>query len=568
MKTFVNFADFLQDHKTVRHGAYLIAAVLAIMISGYHFGTFDQVFHLTYLKKIIDPTLYPGDPFLSFRWYHFSYFWFLFIPLFNAGVLEIGMFIVHVCATYATFWLFWELSDLLFNSPPVSTLTLISLIFPHIGFPGFQIIEFSLLNRTFVLPILLFCILLYLREKKILAFFILGATFNLHAIYAFFVLSMFLFNELQIFNFKHIYKPLLMLTCFIIAGMPVLIWRMQTGSGIDFSLQTETLDLASRSMLYTVYYPFGMNMISFGNLLAGIGTAWALLLGLRIAPKNQLHIKIKNFCLAISILILMGSITSYALPISILIQMQLLRAGVFLLYFSMMYLAYFICKQREDRLISSSGFAILALSLVIHITPLITLLIWSLIKNYKNIVQKPWFLVGLVIGIQILIFSVSLQINLWSPGFHVFGPNSAWRDVQEWAKENTPKNAVFITPPHLFGHYVPDWRVFSERESVVTLPEMMEIPFNPSYTKPLIERFDAIAPGAIQLFNGNYRDSIEITRQAFYKNSTLDFQNLACQFSADYLVVEIDHQFKLQTVYKNPEFIIYQLPGCETTRYN
>ncbi len=81
-------------------------------------------------------------------------------------MLEISMFIIHILTVYGTIWMFWALSNLLFNNETTNLLVVLALIFPHIGFPGFQIIEFSLLNRTFVLPFLLGSIYLYLQEKK------------------------------------------------------------------------------------------------------------------------------------------------------------------------------------------------------------------------------------------------------------------------------------------------------------------------------------------------------------------------------------------------------------------
>ena len=553
----------LSEHPFQRHLFFLGLAVLTVAINGYHFGTFDQVFHITFLKKFLDPALYPGDPFLDLRWYHFSFFWFPFIPLLKAGVLEISMFIIHILTVYGTIWMFWALSNLLFNNTTTNLLVVLALVFPHIGFPGFQIIEFSLLNRTFVLPFLLGSIYLYLRDKKVLAFGLLGLMFNLHVIYAAFVLCMFLLNELLTFKWKTWWKPLLVLLAFIVLGLPVLIWRAQTGNGIDLTLRPEMLDLASRGLLFTVYYPFALIPHVIGNLIAGIGTVLAFTLGYRHSPVSARNKTIRNFTNAIAILIGIGLVTAYLLPVTILIQMQLLRVGVFLLYFGMLYFAHFLVKQYEEGMLSRSGFVLLGLSFILLISPLAAILIWYLLRSLKKTLFNPGWLIPAVVLIEGLTLFISLQSNLMSPGFHIYGPDSDWRDVQEWAKTNTPVEAKFITPPHLFWHYTPDWRVFSERASVATAPEMMEIPFDPNYESGFRLRFEAIAPGAIDRFNGNYMKTLEITEEAYYTNSTEDFINVGCQFSAEYLVVESDHPYDLTTVYENEGFLVYQLPGCE-----
>jgi hypothetical protein len=563
IQMIVRISHYLQKHPFQRHLVFLGLALLAIAVNGYHFGTFDQVFHLTFLKKFVSPELYPNDVFLNLRWYHFSYFWFLFIPLFKIGLLEIGMFFVHVLTVYGTLWMFWELSNLLFKNQTANLLIVLALVFPHLGFPGFQIIEFSLLNRTFVLPFLLGSIWLYLKNKKIWAFLLLGLMFNLHVIYAVFVLCMFLLDEAIRFQFKFWKKPVLQIIIFMIAGLPVLIWRMGTGDGIDLTLRPEMLDLAARGLLFTVYFPVSTIPHVIGNLIAGIATAWGFILGYHHLPNNEQHRTMRNFVYAIAVLIAVGTLASYLLPITIILQMQILRAGVFLLYFGMLYLSGFIGEQYRQHRLKTSGFLLISLSFILFITPLFTILLWHLLKLLNRSRFSPAWLIPVVIIIQAVTVLAASQTGLWEPGWHIYGPQSPWRDVQEWARARTPLDSRFISPPHIFWHYTPDWRVFSERASVVTIPEIMELPFDPGFAASFQERFEAVAPGAIDAFNGDYMRSLEITEKAFYTNSEINFEELGCRFSADYLVVEREHPYNLTMVYQNEGFIVYQLPGCE-----
>jgi hypothetical protein len=555
-------ARHLSTHPWQRHLFFLLLAVLATAINGYHFGTFDQVFHITFLKKFVNPSLYPNDPFLSLRWYHFSYLWFPFIPLLKAGILEISMFILHILTVYGTFWMFWTLSDLLFKSAQTNLFLSLALIFPHIGLPGFQIIEFSLLNRTFVLPFLLGSIWLYLNEKKYLAFLLLGLMFNLHVIYAVFVLCMLLLDEAINFSWKSWWKPVLQFGAFFIAGLPVLIWRMHTGNGIDLTLRPEMLDLATDGLLYTVYYPIGTSSPVIGNLISGIGTLWAFILGYQRAPKHKLHKTMRNFVLAVGVLLAISIIASYLLPVTILLQMQFLRAGIFTLYFGMLYFSYFLWHQKVDNFLSNSAFTMLAFSFILLITPLFAILLYYLVKGLEKVKFNPVWVIPAVCLLQGLIIFIAVQSGFWAPGFHIYGPKTAWRDVQEWAKESTPIDTKFISPPHLFWHYIPDWRVFSERASVATAPEMMEIPFDPSFAESFTQRFKAVAPGATEEFDGNYVHTLEITEEKFYANSEDDFTDIACVFSADALVVERGHAYDFEILYENPGFIVYQLPDC------
>src|ERR1700675_2803866 len=106
-----------------RHLLFAISTIICISFAGYYFGTFDQTVHIPFLKKYADPFLFPGDRFLDLRFNTYSYFWFFFQPFYRLGFLEISMFIVHILATYATFWVLWKLSKTLFNNPLTSLLS-------------------------------------------------------------------------------------------------------------------------------------------------------------------------------------------------------------------------------------------------------------------------------------------------------------------------------------------------------------------------------------------------------------------------------------------------------------
>jgi len=40
---------------------FILATGLTLGLMGYYFGTFDQVSHIPFLKKLADPSLYPND---------------------------------------------------------------------------------------------------------------------------------------------------------------------------------------------------------------------------------------------------------------------------------------------------------------------------------------------------------------------------------------------------------------------------------------------------------------------------------------------------------------------------
>ena len=79
------------------------------------------------------------------------------------------------------------------------------------------------------------------------------------------------------------------------------------------------------------------------------------------------------------------------------------------------------------------------------------------------------------------------------------------------------------------------------------------------YWKP---RFEAVAPGALAQFRGNFFENLDITAQAYYSLSAEDLLNVARAYSASYLVVEQSHElieFRDVKVHENGQFIIYDL---------
>jgi hypothetical protein len=190
-KKFNLLIGVFEDSKIYRHLLFLFATIVSICFIGYYFGTSDQVSHIPYLKKEIYPFLFPNDKYFDLRFTHYSYFWMIFKPFLLSGRLEITMFFTHIIATYITFWAVWNLSKTLFNNTLVSMLSVIAFIIPHIGFGGFPIIEFNLVNRTVVLPFLIIAVSLFLKKRYYLTFILLGILYNFHVLSVNFILGMF-----------------------------------------------------------------------------------------------------------------------------------------------------------------------------------------------------------------------------------------------------------------------------------------------------------------------------------------------------------------------------------------
>lgn len=566
MISFLNsLAECLEKKVLLRHVLFLAVTLLTIWISGYHYGTFDQVIHIPFLKKLSDPGLYPADPFLNLRYEHYSFFWMMFIPAYRAGILEPVMFIVHVLAIYGLVWMFWELTETIFHNNLANLLSLILLIFPHLGMPGFPIVEFSLLNRTFALPFILAAIILYLRRSYVPAFLLLGVMFNIHAIYAGFAAVMILFDLLlrhSEVGWKNLIKGVALLIC---GALPVLVWR--SGSiPIDLQIRPDVLKLASSALLAGVYYIFLPSPQIFLGTMHGIATLAFFLLGRRLNLSGYDR-AMTNFVLAIGIVLFIQLITTYWFPITFILQLQILRIGVFLLLIGYIYFAGYIARRLQQGSLGGISGGLVLVSFVGYPSPLLPLL-FLLLKHWLD--KYRWrqltgtTLFGIISVASLLGCFIS---GIWSPGVYLFEPKSFWTQTQDWARNNTPRDAMFITPPEILSHYIPDWRTFSERGTLATLVEIFEFP-HPDYFPAWRERFEALAPGAINQFNGNYLDTFTLTRNAYYSLKPEDYLRIAHKYKVRYLVIEKPHLQPFPVVYENEGFAVYDLQiGVQPARF-
>lgn len=560
-----SFSDRLASSPRQRHLFFLALTFLAIVLIGYHFGTFDQAIHIPFLKKYADPSLFPGDKFFDLRFQHYSYFWFFFQPFYKLGLLEISVFIAHVFATYLTFWAAWNLSETLFHNSIASTLSVAALAVPHLGFAGFPLIEFSLLNRTFVLPFLLCAITLFLRQRYLFAFALLGAMYNLHVISANFVLAMFLFDcllEFRTIGWKNVFLGIIL---FVLTALPVLIWKL-SGSPVDLSPQPEWFSIIARGTLYNLFYLIAPYPHILLATLSGLSTLALFWIGRRHLPPSGPHQTVTYFVYAALIILGVQIITAEWYPATLIVQSQIIRAGMFVLVFGYLYFANYLAEHYQAGTLSGMDFNLLAGTFIAVSFPFAPVLVWGIQRWIASTRWRYVAAASALVGFFGFGIGVGLGYGIWYPGIYIFPHQTAWYDAQIWAKEHTPKDTIFITPPQIWWFYESDWRVFSERSTVSTHSELLEAAFAPEYISYWKPRFTALAPGAIEKFRGDFFGSQEITGQAFYTLSSDQLLAIAQRYGASYLVVEKPHLHDFPVAYENAQFVIYDLRSLLQTR--
>src|SRR6185436_6868779 len=211
-------------------------------------------------------------------------------------------------------------------------------------------------------------------------------------------------------------------------------------------------------------------------------------------------------------------------------------------------------------------FSLLAVTFIAVTFPFAPVLGWGIQRWIASARWRYVAAVSALVGFFGFGIGVGLGYGIWYPGIYIFPHQTAWYETQLWAKQNTPKDTLFITPPQIWWFYESDWRVFSERSTVSTHSELLEAAFAPEYISYWKPRFTALAPGALENFRGDFFGSQKITGQAFYTLSSEQLLAVAQRYGASYLVVEKPHLHDFPKVYENAQFVIYDLQPLLQTR--
>jgi hypothetical protein len=553
----------LQRSNLARHLLFLASTLATLFFIGYNFGTFDEAMHIPFLKASSTPGMYDGDAMISLHSIYYSYFWSFFVPIFQAGWLEPVLFVLHLATIYLSFWAIWELSETLFHNPLASLFSVIGFIVPHFGFSGFPIFEFAPLSRTFVLPFLLIALNQFFKGRIPLAFVIAGLMYNIHVVSVNFVLAMFGLACLLEFRRIGIKKLALSAVLFLITAAPVLLWKAG-GSPIDFSLRHEWVDFLNQTLFFHLFAMFSPTYPgTWPIVLGGVSTVFLFFAALPHADVPQPATTARNFIYAGIIVVLVHVIAVYFLSVTILIQSQIVRIGLWILILAYLFFANFLAKMHQQRNHSRPIFAFLAGTFLFSPTPLLVLAAWALVKWVK----KNAILKAAIVVMPLLIIASYATVYLmgfWNPGgIYIYGQPTLWVDVQRWSRENTLADARFITPPEKWGPQESDWRVHSERASVGTLSEILVAAFQPGYEIEWETRFELIAPGALDKFDGDYFNNVRLTREAYDSLSTQALLHVACQLDAQYAVIQKPNGHPLPVAYENAEYTVYSVSGFD-----
>jgi hypothetical protein len=334
-------------------------------------------------------------------------------------------------------------------------------------------------------------------------------------------------------------------------------------------------------MLYHLYYflaPYPHMLLATLSGCAALGLFWIARRSSPALPHDR--VVLRMLAAGGAVLAVHLGVTHW-LPLTAILQLQISRVTLFFSLFATLYFAHSLSTAwrgalsqappgaqgkpgglscgRKRRVSSGPGGGLLLAGVFFATSSAIfPLLVWAVCR-LRKFCLSGFLSLCLILGLLGANMAAGMALGVWAPGIHLFAPRDPWIATQAWARDHTPREAVFIAPPYQWGPYVSDWRVYSERTAVATLSEILEIALSPGYLETWVPRFQALAPGALDQFNGNYVASFALTRTIFNGLSKEDFTVVACRYGADYLVIEKPESRAFPIVYQNEGFTIFDL---------
>jgi len=331
-------------------------ATAQVLFRGYEFAVNDHAIEIPFIKKNMDGGLYPDDPMVDTRGKFVTFYtWIPAILTMMTNNMEIVFFALQMLAFFLVAVMIYYLGLQLSNDR-VSALMALILIFPKKFVLGGSSIHITSFVPSFsILPIALLAIYLFLDNRYVFAYVIIGLSFNYHALVSLYVFGMFtLYSVVHVrqIGIKRLGKSIgLCLLC----ASPVIIWMLAVSSPMPEGwIKLMRIRSSHHSFPLSWKTPLYIDYLLFIALAS---------LSLLTPPEKRYHSKILFFGAAIALMCGMGLVFAEILPIKFVIKAQLFRSTNFLTLFMLIYLANYFRRSWSDS--SIHKFAIVASVLIL-----------------------------------------------------------------------------------------------------------------------------------------------------------------------------------------------------------
>jgi hypothetical protein len=453
--------------------AFAAVATVASMvaINPYRYGVADQVLTIPFLKQWIDPGLYLGDYMVQEKSHLYTLLW----PALAYVVRGTGLSIETVflwgyaAALFATFLAIGVLARTLADSTSAGLLAMFIAVFAKSMLAGSATIEDNFLTRVVALPFALFAFSEVFRERYVRAAALLGLAFVIHPLTGVYAAAMIAAVVAVAFYYEQPLQPLASVLTFLAVASPVLAWRILDPVGLPLVADPEWLELLRLRSPHHVS-AFTWSSIDYVSTLALVAVVFAC------APRIEGRDRARTL-----VTLVLGTLGLFAvalvfteiLPLSPVIQLQLFRASAFLAYLAIVaYSSALVGAARDPMSVSGLatlwliGFAVLYDAKGWPFDLLALALVLGAMAAHLRVLGRAISPEALALVLAALVSGLAFGAARANPVMNAANAQPPdWLDVQRWAHDSTPRDAVFVVPPSHEGFRVEaersiygDWR--------------------------------------------------------------------------------------------------------------
>lgn len=540
------------------------AIAIGLCFNGYHFGVFDHAIHVPFLKRMLDPELFPQDPFLDFSGNKTTYFWILLLPFFRAVGVPWGFFVLFCVAWVAYVAMVYRLAQTLFHDSTVSTISVVVLLTPKLAFGFMPTIDGIMVPRFVVFPLLLLSICLFLERRFFSAFAVVACSFNLHPISALFVLGMFSAWVLLSPRRPNWSAMVGLYGMAALLVAPTFLWKTGSGGGLDWSVHAQWARFMRE--VIPVFYNFSrldFPVVTIGQVSGAVVVALFFVSRRRVREASEEKREmVLAFALGTLAICSLAVVAAEVRPWTLVMQLQPIRAARFLTIFAYIYCAAWVWRMHVERRMARwwLGGTLLAMWSSAFPLGLVPTLSASAGLGRRNRLSLALWLFGVSLCLANL--PLSWAARAWRPGIVLSSPRNSLAQVQGWIRDNTLKRDRFVAPLPEYAVDQPDFRAIAERFFVVTLADGQEVAFNVGAESAVTGRMqDCLKGGFEKVLEGkvDFLSRGAWYRDAYASNREEDFARLARKYSLTYVVTEKPHRLAWEKVFENRDYCVYRV---------
>jgi len=571
----------------------LLLTTLILNWEGYDFGGRNHSIQIPLVKTLLDPTLFPLDPIrTSFDGFATFFFHGVAVVVRLAGDLELAFFVLYLASLAALVSGAYAFGTTAFGGAGSGVLTVALFVSGFRSLAGETSHWSGLTHAEATGALLIWALVLYLRGRRLTGWALVGISFDFHGLAALYVASM-LFADGVARRVEGGLKELARgVALFTLLAAPGLLWVLGSAWSDPIPSIPDWLHIMrERSSLHA--FPFSSEPAVYARYALLLCLGW---LGFRATPRGPLHRHVIPFAVAVALSCAAGIVFAEWIPVPLLIRAQLLRSTKWLTYLVLTLIAGLARArwsegpgERVSVALAVAGIMLreptwLAIALALWlmrgpgtwgrapvvagclalaaagatdaIRPPLGLGLEAPAVHFARLLSGPTTLVCAAlfallraaesrVRVQRAIGAVAAVVCLgWlAPEVYARHHSSTWQDswtrVQEWARESTPRETVFLTPPATSG-----FRAFSERGTVGEWKDGTQQFFSNRFALEWWRRMRDLGGGR---------------GEAYHEMGRRRLIDVGRRYGATYVVFWSGKSLVLPRVFETPDYVVYEL---------